>query len=55
MPKNSERKIVFLNTGGAADTPIIWEHNLQLNGSWRNWFTCVEPLGMKCPACAYAA
>jgi len=28
---------------------LFHEHNLRLNGHWRNWFTCLAPLGKICP------
>ena len=56
MPKGSERKIIFLTDGDGPNgpPPPIWEHNLKLGGHYRNWFTCLEPLGMPCPLCQYA-
>jgi len=27
------------------------EHQFHLNGHWRNWFTCLTPMGVGCPAC----
>lgn len=56
MPKGSERKIIFLTDGDGPNgpPPPIFEHNIKLGGSWRNWFTCLEPLGIPCPLCQYA-
>lgn len=35
------------------DLPLVYsEHQLHLDGHWRNWFTCLKPLGMACPICA---
>ena len=53
MPKSTSRKLVFLTDGDKA--PVIWEHQVQLNGSWKNWFTCLQPLGRPCPLCQFAA
>jgi len=54
MPDGSETKITFLDgvlsESGLLDVPRYWEHNLQLDGSWKNWFPCTkdeEP----CPLC----
>lgn len=52
MPKGTERVIVFLTEGNQA--PVIWEHQVKLGGSWRNWFTCLEPMGQPCPLCQWA-
>lgn len=36
LPAGKEAKIIFLD-----DDPIILEeHQLRINGDWRNWFTC---------------
>jgi len=37
------------------DAPVIFdEHQLKLNGSWMNWFTCIAGIeeGVPCPLCA---
>ena len=54
MPDGAETKITFLDgelsEAGLLDVPRYWEHNLQLGGSWKNWFPCTkdeEP----CPIC----
>ncbi len=54
MPNDSEGQITFLdgnlNDEGALDAPMLWEHQLKLNGHFRNWFPCTrdeEP----CPIC----
>ena len=52
MPKGQERKVIFLTD--YEKSVVIWEHQLRLNGNWRNWFTCLEPLGVTCPICQYA-
>jgi len=54
MPDKAEQQITFLDgelsESGLLDVPRYWEHNLLLNGSWKNWFPCTkdeEP----CPLC----
>lgn len=44
-----EREIVFLTD----DPPIIEEHNLRIDGDWRNWFTCPKNADpdAECPLC----
>lgn len=39
-----------LDKEGILDVPMYWEHQINLNGHWRNWFICTqneEP----CPIC----
>lgn len=57
MPEDSETVITFLDgdvdEDGIFTTPCYAEHNMFLNGNWRNWFPCVgenEP----CPLCEMA-
>lgn len=52
MAPGSERKIIFLNDGN--EFLIYWEHQVFLGGSWKNWFTCLQPMGVKCPLCIWA-
>jgi len=54
MPKDTETKITFLDgkldDDGMLDIPTYLEHQLNLDGSWQNWFACTsetEP----CPIC----
>ena len=54
MPDGAEQQITFLDgelsEAGLLDVPRFWEHQLQLGGSWKNWFPCTkdeEP----CPIC----
>ena len=54
MPEGGEGLITFLDgelsEAGLLDVPRWWEHQMQINGSWKNWFPCVkdeEP----CPLC----
>jgi hypothetical protein len=30
---------------------MLKEHQLQINGDWRNWFTCLAQLDQACPIC----
>lgn len=52
MPKGTSRDIIFVTEGSEAK--VIWEHAGQINGSWKNWATCLEPLGLPCPMCHYS-
>jgi hypothetical protein len=52
MKAGTERKIIFLTDGDGC--PVLYEHQVQLGGSWRNWITCLEPLGQPCPICHWA-
>ncbi len=63
MPKNSELHATFLDDvkhPAGYESPFVYnEHNLHLNGHWRNWFTCIEGIPhpdtgkpQKCPICA---
>ena len=51
MPKGSDRTIIFLSDG--PDAVTAQEHQLQLHGNWRNWFTCLESSGKPCPLCEW--
>ena len=49
MPKESSKKVIFLD-----DNPFrFYEHQLYLNGSWQNWFTCLKQgeTSRECPLC----
>ena len=48
MPEKTERKIIFLTD---VVKLIIYEHNMRLNGHWRNWCTCLKMLKIPCPLC----
>ena len=48
LPGDSNAKIVFLDD----NPPIIEEHQLQIDGDWKNWFTCLRMVGEVCPICA---
>lgn len=42
-----ETRIIFLD-----DDPIVLEeHQMKLNGDWRNWFTCLKMLNQHCVLC----
>lgn len=54
MPKDAETTITFLDgkllPDGLLDNTTFLEHQLNLNGSWQNWYACTsedEP----CPIC----
>lgn len=47
LPPEASTKIVFLDD----DPPIIEEHQLKIDGDWRNWFTCLRIIGEACPIC----
>lgn len=47
LPADTTTSIVFLDD----NPPIIEEHQLQIDGDWRNWFTCLRLLGESCPIC----
>lgn len=47
LKAGSEAKIVFLDD----NPPVIEEHQLQINGDWRNWFTCKRLLNEPCIIC----
>jgi len=49
LPADSNAKIVFLDD----NPPIIEEHQLQIDGDWRNWFTCLRMVGEVCPICEH--
>lgn len=47
LPVDGEAKIVFLDD----EPPIIEEHQIKIDGDWRNWFTCLRLVGESCPIC----
>ena len=56
MPNDGEGKITFLdgnlNDDGILDQPHYYEHQVHMNGSWRNWFVCTSQVEEKsCPIC----
>lgn len=47
MPKDSEKSVVFLT-----DEPFLFlEHNWKQGTSFRNWGSCLKPLGESCGYC----
>lgn len=54
LPKDKETRITFLDGNldedGLLETMTYWEHQLNLNGSWKNWFTCTQD-SEPCPIC----
>jgi hypothetical protein len=47
VPVGERREVVFVD-----DEPMqVYEHNPKMNGSWRNWFTCLRDIEDPCPAC----
>jgi len=47
IPAGEEKTIVFVDDSGFS----FHEHQLKLNESWRNWFTCLRNTGKPCPLC----
>lgn len=47
LPSDGTSKIVFLDD----NPPIVEEHQIQIDGDWRNWFTCLRMVGESCPIC----
>lgn len=52
IPKGSMKRVIFLTAGDQA--PVIWEHQLKLNGNWNNFVTCTKPIGVPCPVCEWS-
>lgn len=54
MPNDAEQSITFLDgdltEDGMLDIAQYYEHNLQINGSWKNWFICTQDKE-DCPLC----
>ncbi len=54
LPQDKSATVVFLD---GEDPPVYREHNVQIDGSWKNWFTCIQGMKdskgqtMRCPAC----
>jgi hypothetical protein len=48
LPPKGERDIVFVDD----EAFCIHEHNPKMNGSWRNWMTCLKPVMDNPPCCA---
>jgi hypothetical protein len=47
MPVGKTTRIVFLDD----KPPVYEEHNPQINGSWKHWFTCNKMFGEPCSHC----
>lgn len=53
LPKNTEKSITFLDgdiVDGALDFASMFEHNINMNGKWGNYFICTHELE-PCPIC----
>ncbi len=54
IPNDKETQITFLDgdldDDGLLQTVTYWEHQLRLNGDWRNWFACTQD-SEPCPIC----
>lgn len=47
MPENSSKEFLFIDD----DPFMIHEHNPQMNGSWKNWITCLQGVSDSAPCC----
>ncbi len=45
LPRGEERRVIFLTDGNEAAK--VWEHQVRLNGDWRNWFTSLKWCGIE--------
>jgi len=54
MPKNTETQLTFLDGNldddGVLDAMVFHEHQVFMNGNWRNWFVCTQDQE-PCPIC----
>lgn len=54
IPEGGSGSITFLdgdlNEQGMLDVPVFREHQLEMNGHWRNWFACTHE-NEPCPIC----
>lgn len=53
IPKDGEGKITFLDgmvVDGMLDATFYYEHQVNMNGSWMNWFVCTQE-SEPCPVC----
>jgi len=53
IPKGESTSITFLDgdlVDGILDIPFYHEHNVNMNGSWMNWFICTQD-EEPCPIC----
>ncbi len=48
---DGDKYVCFLD-----DAPVrLWEHQVAINGDWKNWYTCIKGLGdSSCPLCDVA-
>jgi len=64
MPQDAEKVVTFVDDDTTPrevihdgqkyklEVPfVVKEHQMQLNGHWRNFFTCLRPMGQTCPIC----
>lgn len=54
LPDGGTGQLLFvdgnLDADGLLDIPMLYEHQLHLNGHWRNWFVCTQD-NEPCPMC----
>lgn len=53
VPKDKTTTLTFLDgdlVDGMLDIPFLYEHNVNMNGSWNNWFICTQD-SEPCPIC----
>lgn len=54
MPPGAESQFTFLDgnldADGVLDCMVFHEHNVYMNGNWRNWFVCTQD-NEPCPIC----
>lgn len=55
LKRGTERRVTFLdgelNEDGELAMTMYYEHNLHLNGHWRNFFVCTGNESEPCPVC----
>lgn len=54
VPKDKETRITFLDgdiTSDMLDIPFYYEHNVNMNGNWGNFFICLQDTNEPCPIC----
>lgn len=47
LPPEAETRIIFLDDNPA----VIDEHQVKINGDWRNWISCLSMVDEPCPVC----
>lgn len=53
IPEGASTSITFLDgdlNDNILDVPFLYEHNVNMNGHWRNWFICTQD-SEPCPIC----